>query len=130
ELRTDDRAKNGRSKKIDLGEKKVDCFFIDIFLQAHQESPKLIVIDLDATDDPLHGAQEGRFFHGYYREYCDLPLYLFCGDFLLCARLRTADKQAANGALDEIKRMAKRLRERWPEVRIWFRGDSGFSRDE
>jgi len=108
----------------------VDDFFIDIFVQAQEEAPKLIVIDLDATDDPLHGAQEGRFFHGYYREYCDLPLYLFCGDFLLCARLRTADKQAANGALDEIKRMVKRLRERWPEVRIWFRGDSGFSRDE
>jgi hypothetical protein len=130
ELRSDDPAKDGRYKKIALDEKKVDDFFIDIFLQAHEEAPKLIVIDLDATDDPLHGAQEGRFFHGYYREYCYLPLYLFCGDFLLCARLRTADKQPANGALSEIKRIVARLRERWPEVRIWFRGDSGFSRDE
>jgi hypothetical protein len=130
ELRSDDPAKNGRYKKIALDEKKVDDFFIDVFLQAHEEAPKLIVIDLDATDDPLHGKQEGRFFQGYYREYCYLPLYFFCGKFLLCSRLRTADKQPASGALDEIKRIVKRLRERWPEVRIWFRGDSGFSRDE
>ena len=130
ELRSEDPAKNGRYKKIALDEKKVDDFFIDVFLQAHKQAPKWIVIDLDATDDPLHGKQEGRFFQGYYREYCYLPLYFFCGDFLLCARLRTADKQPASGALDEIKRIVKRLRERWPEVRIWFRGDSGFSREE
>jgi DDE family transposase len=130
ELRSDDPAKDGRYKKIALDEKKVDDFFIGVFLQAHAEAPKLIVIDLDATDDPLHGEQEGRFFHGYYREYCYLPLYFFCGDFLLCARLRTADKQPASGALDEIKRIVKRVRERWPEVEIWFRGDSGFSRDD
>ena len=130
ELRSDDPAKDGRYKKIALDEQKVDDFFIDVFVQAHEEAPKLIVIDLDATDDPLHGAQEGRFFHGYYREYCYLPLYLFCGDFLLCARLRTADKRPASGALDEIKRIVKRVRERWPEVGIWLRGDSDFSRDE
>lgn len=130
ELRSDNPAKNGRYKKIALEEKKVDDFFIDIFLQAHEEAPKLIVIDLDATDDPLHGKQEGRFFHGYYGDYCYLPLYFFCGDFLLCARLRTADKQPASGALDELKRIVERLRERWPQARIWFRGDSGFSRDE
>jgi len=130
ELGSDDPAKNGRYKKIALDEKKVDDFFIDVFLQAHEKAPKWIIIDLDATDDPLHGKQEGRFFQGYYREYCYLPLYFFCGDFLLCARLRTADKQPASGALDEIKRIVKRVRERWPEVGIWFRGDSGFSRDE
>src|SRR5262245_59116230 len=130
ELRADDPAKDGRYKKIAPDEKKADDFFIDIFVQAQEEAPRLIVIDLDATDDPLHGAQEGRFYHGYYREYCYLPLYLFCGDFLLCARLRTADKQPANWALDEIERIVERLRERWPEVRIWLRGDSGFSRDE
>ena len=130
ELRSDDPAKDGRYKKIALDEKKVDDFFTDIFLQAHEEAPKLIVIDLDATDDPLHGAQEGRFFHGYYGGYCYLPLYLFCGDFLLCARLRTADKQPASGALNEIERIVKRLRAEWPGVRIWLRGDSGFSRDE
>jgi len=130
ELRSDDPAKDGRYKKIALDEQKVDDFFTDIFLQAHEEAPQLIVIDLDATDDPLHGKQEGRFFHGYYGDYCYLPLYLFCGDFLLCARLRTADKQPASGALDEIKRIVKRLRAEWPGVRIWLRGDSGFSRDE
>src|SRR5262249_61747876 len=97
---------------------------VDLFLESRTRPPREIVLDLDATDDPLHGAQEGRFFHGYYREYCYLPLYLFCGDFLLCARLRTADKQPANWALDEIERIGKRLRERWPEVRIWLRGDS------
>jgi Transposase DDE domain group 1 len=126
ELRSDDPAKNGRYKKIALDEKKVDDFFIDVFLQAHEDAPKLIVIDLDATDDPFHGKQEGRFFHGYYREYCYLPLYLFCGDFLLSARLHTADKRPASWALDEIKRIVKQLRERWPEVEIWFRGDSDF----
>ena len=130
ELRSDDPAKDGRYKKIAPDETKVDDFFIGIFLQAHEEAPKLIVIDLDATDDPLHGAQEGRFFHGYYREYCYLPLYLFCGDFLLCARLRTADKDPASGALNEIQRIVKRLRESWPGAPIWLRGDSGFSRDE
>src|SRR5215813_3902234 len=87
ELRSDDPAKNGRYKKIALDEKKVDDFFIDVFLQAHEEAPKLIVIDLDATDDPLHGKQEGRFFHGYYREYCYLPLYLFVAGQINC-RLR------------------------------------------
>ena len=130
ELRSDDPSKNGRYKKIALDEKKADDFFIDVFLQAHEEAPKLIVIDLDATDDPLHGKQEGRFFHGYYREYCYLPLYLFCGDFLLCARLHTADKRPGSRALDEIKLVVKRARERWPEVEIWSRGDSDFSRDE
>lgn len=130
ELRSDDPAKNGRYKKIALDEKKVDDFFIDIFVQAHEEPPKLIVIDLDATDDPLHGKQEGRFFQGYYREYCYLPLYFFCGDFLLCSRLRTADKQPGSVALEDIKPIVKRLREHWPEVSIWFRGDSGFSRDD
>jgi hypothetical protein len=130
ELRSDDPAKNGRYKKIALDEKKVDDFFIDRFVQAHEEAPELIVIDLDATDDPLHGKQEGRFFQGYYREYCYLPLYFFCGDFLLCSRLRTADKQPGSVALEEIKRIVKRLREHWPEASIWFRGDSGFSRED
>lgn len=130
ELRSDDPVKDGRYKKVSLDDKKVDDFFIEVFLQAHPEAPELIIIDLDATDDPLHGKQEGRFFHGYYGGYCYLPLYFFCGDFLLCARLRTADKQPAGGALDEIKRIVSRLREPWPQTRIWFRGDSGFSRDE
>jgi Transposase DDE domain group 1 len=130
ELRSDDPKKNGRYKRIAVSEEKVDEFFVKVFLQSHVEAPQLVILDLDATDDPLHGRQEGRFFHGYYGGYCYLPLYLFCGDFLLCGRLRTADKQPADGALAEIKRIVRSLRERWPEIKIWVRGDSGFSREE
>lgn len=130
ELRSDQPAKDGRYKKIAVSEEKVDEFFVNVFFQAHPEAPNQIILDLDATDDPLHGRQEGRFFHGYYGGYCYLPLYVFCGDFLLCARLRTADKQPAAGALSEIEGIVKRLRARWPEVRILVRGDSGFCREE
>ncbi len=108
----------------------MDEFFIKVVLQAQTEAPDMLILDVDATDDQLHGRQEGRFFHGYYRGYCYLPLYIFCGDFLLSARLRTADKQPAGGALLEIGRIVKRLREHWPKVRILVRGDSGFSREE
>lgn len=89
-----------------------------------------MIFDLDATDDPLYGHQEGRFFHGYYRSYCYLPLYIFCGDYLLCARLRQSNQDQSAGALDEIKRIMTQVRQSWPEVRIILRGDSGFSRDE
>ena len=85
---------------------------------------------MDATDDPLHGRQEGRFFHGYYRSYCYLPLYIFCGQQLLGARLRTADRDAADGTVEELERIVGRIRKRWPGVAIWLRGDSGFCRDE
>jgi hypothetical protein len=88
-----------------------------------------LVLDLDATDDPLHGSQEGRFFHSYYGHYCYLPLYIFCGDFLLCARLRKADQDQSAGALDEIQRIVKQVREKWPQVQFILRGDSGFSRE-
>ena len=87
-------------------------------------------LDVDATDDPLHGRQEGRFFHGYYRSYCYLPLYIFCGQQLLGARLRTADRDAADGTVEELERIVGRIRKRWPGVEIWLRGDSGFCRDE
>jgi hypothetical protein len=130
ELRSDDPAKNGRYKKIAQDEKNVDDFFIDVFVQGQEEAPKLLVIDVDPTDDRVHGKQEGRFFHGYYGDYCYLPLYFFCGDDLLCAHLQTADKHPASRALEEMKRIVKRLREHWPEVRIRFRGDSAFSREE
>ena len=92
--------------------------------------PAPIVLDVDATDDPLHGRQEGRFFHGYYRSYCYLPLYIFCGQQLLGARLRTADRDAADGTVEELERIVGRIRKRWPGVEIWLRGDSGFCRDE
>ena len=108
----------------------MDELFVEIFLQAHDQAPECLIINLDATDDPLHGHQEVRFFHGYYRSYCYLPLYIFCGDFLLCARLRQSNQDQSAGALDEIKRIVIQVRQVWPEVRIILRGDSGFSRDE
>jgi hypothetical protein len=129
ELRSGEAQKDGRYKKIALDAGKVEEFFVKIFLQAHDRAPELLVFDLDATDDPLHGRQEGRFFHGYYGHYCYLPLYIFCGDFLLCARLREANQDQSAGALDEIQRIVKQVRESWPQVRIILRGDSGFSRD-
>jgi len=102
---------------------------VDLFLDAHDSPPQEIVLDFDATDDHIHGMQEGRFFHGYYRYYCYLPLYVFCGDFLLVSKLRTSGQDGAAGALDELKRLVARIRSRWPRVRIVVRGDSGFCRD-
>ena len=88
-----------------------------IFLEAHAEPPERIVLDLDTTDLPLHGHQEGRFFHGYYDSYCYLPLYIFSGEHLLCARLRTADQDAAAGSKEEVERIVGQIRAAWPEVR-------------
>ena len=87
------------------------------FLKAHAEAPKEIILDVDATDDPLHGNQEGRFFHGYYMNYCYLPLYIFCGEFLLCARLRPSNIDAAEGTVDELERIVEQIRSTWPEVK-------------
>jgi hypothetical protein len=100
------------------------------FLQAHEPAPKQIVLDLDSTDDPLHGEQEGRFFHGYYGHYCYLPLYIFCGEMLLCARLRVSNIDGAAGSQEELHRIVRQIREAWPEVQIIVRGDSGFCREE
>jgi hypothetical protein len=119
-----------RYKKIVLNHGAVDHLLVDIFLEAHREAPKEIILDLDATDDPLHGKQEGRFFHGYYGHYCYLPLYLFCGEFLLCARLRSSNIDASAGSVEELKRIVKQIRSRWPLVHILVRGDSGFCREE
>lgn len=116
-------------KKIVMREAAVDDLLVDIFLEAHAEVPAQIVLDLDDTDDPVHGNQENRFFHGYYREYCYLPLYIFCGEHLLCARLRPSNIDSAFGALEEVQRLVARIRGRWPEVRIVLRGDNGFCRD-
>ena len=91
--------------------------------------PAQIILDLDATDDPIHGHQEGRFFHGYYDCYCYLPLYIFCGEFLLSAQLRSASIDPAKGALGDLKRVVAQIRKRWPRVHILVRGDSGFCRD-
>ena len=88
------------------------------------------MLDLDATDIPLYGHQPERFFHGYYDSYCYLPLYIFCNDQLLCARLRAADKDAAAGAVEEVSRIVTQVRARWPKTRIVLRADSGFCREE
>ena len=119
-----------RYKKISLDEAAVDRLLVDIFLEAHENPPSEIVVDLDATDDPVHGNQEGRFFHGYYGHYCYLPLYIFCGDHLLCARLRPSNIDASAGCVDELKRIVAQIRQAWPEVKITLRGDSGFCREE
>jgi hypothetical protein len=100
------------------------------FLDAHERPPQQIVLDLDATDDPVHGEQEGRFFHGYYDCYCYLPLYVFCGRHLLAAKLRPARMDAAAGAAQEVARIVAQIRRRWPQVRILVRADSGFAREE
>ena len=100
-----------------------------MFIDAHELPPTQIILDVDATDDPIHGDQEGRFFHGYYNSYCYLPLYIFCGDFLLVAKLRKADQDGAAGALEQLQRVVAQIHQAWPSVRVIIRGDSGFCRD-
>ena len=107
----------------------IEALFVDLFLGAHRVAPKQITLDLDATDDPLHGHQEGRFFHGHYDCYCYLPRYLFCGRHRLAAKLRRSDIDASAGAVEEVARVVARIRARWPRVRILLRGDSGFARE-
>lgn len=115
--------------KIDCDRAKVDALLVDLFVEAHERAPKQIVIDLDATDIPLHGHQEGRFWHGYYDNYCYLPLYVFCGRHLLLARLRRSNIDASLGSVEEITRIIGQIRESWPRVRIILRADSGFARE-
>jgi hypothetical protein len=119
-----------RYHKISYAAEPIDQLLVDVFLEAHRKAPAVIVLDLDATDIPLHGHQEKRFFHGYYDSYCYLPLYIFAGDHLLCARLRPADQDAAAGAVQEVERIVKQVRERWPKVPIIVRADSGFCRED
>lgn len=130
ELTRDVVGEEERYKKIALDPEAVDRLLVDVFLQAHREPPPEIVLDLDATDDPVHGNQEGRFFHGYYGHYCYLPLYIFCGEHLLGARLRPSNIDALAGAVDELERIVGQIRQAWPEVKITLRGDSGFCREE
>ena len=124
------RREAGKYHKIDYDAPSLEALFVDIFLDGHKRAPKEIVLDLDATDDTIHGEQEGRFFHGYYDSYCYLPLYIFCGRFLLGAKLRPANIDGAAGAVDDVARIVARIRARWPKVRIVLRGDSGFCREE
>jgi hypothetical protein len=123
------KAQPTRYAKIAADTTAIENLFVDLFLDAHAAAPEAIILDLDATDDPLHGHQEGRFFHGYYDCYCYLPLYIFCGRHLLAAKLRPANIDACAGALEEAIRVVARIRPRWPRTRIILRADSGFCRD-
>jgi len=120
---------DSRYKKITLDRPAVLRLFTELFLQSYDVPPERIVLDLDATDDPIHGHQSGRFFHGYYKNYCYLPLYIFCGEHLLCARLRPSNIDASAGSVKELERIVRQIREKWPQVRIVIRGDSGFCRE-
>ena len=118
-----------RYHKVSHDTAAIERLFVDVFLEAQRRPPAQIILDLDATDDPLHGHQEGRFFHGYYDCYCYLPLYIFCGRHLLSARLRRSNIDASAGAIEEVARIVAQIRRRWPRTRILLRGDSGFARE-
>jgi Transposase DDE domain group 1 len=124
------RPEPSRYHKISHDGAAIEGLFVELFLDAHAKAPKQIILDLDATDDPLHGHQEGRFFHGYYDCYCYLPLYVFCGRHLLAAKLRRSNIDGAAGAVEEVARIVGQIRRRWPRVRILLRGDSGFCRED
>ena len=122
--------RSGRYHKIGYSSQAIDRLLSDLYIESHVAMPDQIVLDLDATDIPLYGHQPERFFHGYYDSYCYLPLYIFAGDQLLCARLRPANQDAAAGSLAEVERIVGQLRQRWPGVKIVLRADSGFCREE
>jgi hypothetical protein len=122
--------RTGRYHKIGYSAETIDRLLADLFIESHATPPTQIVLDLDATDIPLYGHQPERFFHGYYDNYCYLPLYIFAGDQLLCARLRPANQDAAAGSVAELSRIVAQLRQRWPRVKIILRADSGFCREE
>ena len=121
--------KESRYCKIHWDEAAIRRFFVDAFLDSESEPPQRIILDLDDTDDPLHGHQEGRFFHGYYDCYCYLPLYIFCDDHLLCAKLRRSNIDSSNGCWEELQHIVGQIRQRWAQVSILVRGDSGFCRE-
>jgi hypothetical protein len=108
----------------------IEALLVDLFLEAHATAPDQIILDVDATDDLLYGKQEGRFYHGYYKDYCYLPLYVFCGEHLLCSRLRRSNIDASADSVEELEPIVARIRQRWPEVKITLRGDSGFCREK
>jgi hypothetical protein len=122
--------RTGRYHKIGYSAQAIDTLLVDLLLESHTAPPQQIVLDLDATDIPLYGHQPERFFHGYYDNYCYLPLYIFAGDQLLCARLRAANQDAAAGSVEEVSRIVTQLRQRWPGVKIILRADSGFCREK
>jgi hypothetical protein len=122
--------RTARYHKINYSAEAMDRLLVDLYLESQSSPPEQIVLDLDATDIPLYGHQPERFFHGYYDSYCYLPLYIFAGDQLLCARLRPANQDAAAGSIKEVSRIVAQIRQRWPEVKIVLRADSGFCREE
>lgn len=129
ELTPADATSAARYRKVVYDAEAMADFFVDVFLDAQSRAPREVVLDLDATDSLIHGTQEGRFFHGYYGNYCYMPLYIFAGDFLLCAKLRKSDIDGSAGALEEVQRIVARLRARWSNTRFVLRADSGFARD-
>jgi len=131
ELTKAEATSENRYKKIVYDGGKIERLLVELFIEAQEKHvPKEIWLDLDATDVPIHGNQEGKHFHGYYDEHCFLPLYVFSEGHLLSARLRTSDCDPLEGAIDDISRIVKTLRVKWPWVRIIVRGDSGFCREE
>jgi hypothetical protein len=118
------------TKKIVVDPESIDALLVDLFLDAQEQVPERIILDLDATDDILYGQQEGRFYHGYYHDYCYLPLYVFCGEHLLCARLRMSNIDASADSVEELEPVVARIRQRWPAVKILLRGDGGFCREK
>ena len=119
-----------RYQKVRCVSEAIDRLLVEVFVEAHSQEPAEILLDIDATDTPLHGQQEGRFFHGYYRHYCYLPLYIFSGEHVLCARQRVSNQDAAAGSVAELERVVAQLRAAWPKVKIILRADSGFCREE
>src|SRR5205814_2044930 len=126
ELTPEDANEKSRYKKIVADGAAIDELMVELFIESYRSAPSEVVLDVDATDDPLHGHQEGRYFHGYYDCYCYLPLYVFCGRHLLAAKLRPSDIDASAGSVEEIERIIGQIRARWPYVRILLRADSGF----
>jgi len=118
------------TKKIVVDPESIDALLVDLFLEAHEQVPDQIILDLDATDDVLYGHQEGRFYHGYYHDYCYLPLYVFCGEHLLCARLRMSNIDASADSVEEMEPLVARIRQSWPMVKMQLRGDAGFCREK
>ena len=118
------------TKKVVVDPESIDALLVDLFLEARVQAPDQIILDLDATDDRLYGRQEGRFYHGYYKDYCYLPLYVFCGEHLLCARLRPSNIDASADSVEELEPVIARIRQRWPTVKILLRGDAGFCREK
>ena len=129
ELGEPEEAAHHRYKRIVSRPEALDELLVEVFVESQPRAPREVWLDLDATDDPLHGHQEGRFFHGYYGCYCYLPLYIFCGEHVLCARLRPSDRDGSAGSIEELERIVGQLRRRWPKTRIHIRGDSGFCRE-